>query len=812
MRPRHILAAAAAVGIAALLLFALSMRRGLNHDEHQFVAGAALLAREGLLPYRDFAWFHMPTLLFLYAALFRLSDQLLLTARALSVAGAAASGALLLGVALRAPRSAPPASARAAVSPALRLGIGALVLLLLITSAAYLHAAGRAWNHDLPIALALAATLALVRAPGQREMGRALVWSALAGLLLGLAVGIRLTFAPLALPFAIAPWLWPGGTRRRLAVVAALGGGMLVGLAPTLYSLLLAPDAFFFGNLRYAQLNTLYYRALAAQGAGQLGGLTLPAKLLDAGRFLLQPANLPLLLFAALALWRSRAAWLGRPGSRRAEGEPPARELRLWLLLLPFLLVGALAPTPMQMQYVYVLFPFLALGLLWALRHDARPGALLPWLAGAALITTALALPRYAEGLAILPNPAAWTPRKVHTRGALMTQLATSSPNSGTAQAGGPPTILTLAPIDPLEGGARIDPRLATGPFGWRVAPFVDAETRARYGLFGPEELAVELESNPPRALFSGLQDGDADAEAQLVAWAVDHAYTAAPMPDEGVLHLSPLARWPQQGATVRLAAHTLPNSPLQPGASAPFELYLASDGPTASNLNLLVRATNFAGAELLHDDGWPFGAATSAWQANTLWRDGHTLRLPADAAPGLVRVEALLYDPQAGAAAAPTTVGWLQIAPASPPAAPPATFGNALALLAVDAPATAQPGQNLEIALTWQVVQTPVAPLTLFAHLVPGDSAQGNSAQGDSAPAAQADAPPLAGFAPTNLWPAGLVQADALALRLPAELAPGPYTLLLGLYDPATQQRLPVNPPAANDAFAAAAITVAAP
>jgi hypothetical protein len=42
------------------LLFGLNMRRGLNHDEHQFVGSAVLLARDGLLPYADFAYFHVP--------------------------------------------------------------------------------------------------------------------------------------------------------------------------------------------------------------------------------------------------------------------------------------------------------------------------------------------------------------------------------------------------------------------------------------------------------------------------------------------------------------------------------------------------------------------------------------------------------------------------------------------------------------------------------------------------------------------------------------------------------------------------------
>jgi hypothetical protein len=42
----------------------------LNHDEHQFMASAYMVARPGLQPYRDFAYFHMPNLVYLYSLFF----------------------------------------------------------------------------------------------------------------------------------------------------------------------------------------------------------------------------------------------------------------------------------------------------------------------------------------------------------------------------------------------------------------------------------------------------------------------------------------------------------------------------------------------------------------------------------------------------------------------------------------------------------------------------------------------------------------------------------------------------------------------
>src|SRR5262249_15816570 len=75
------------VGCALAILFLLisrAMFRRLDHDEHQFIASAALLSRRGLLPYRDYPHFPMPYLVFIYALLFKLTDHLLLAARLFS--------------------------------------------------------------------------------------------------------------------------------------------------------------------------------------------------------------------------------------------------------------------------------------------------------------------------------------------------------------------------------------------------------------------------------------------------------------------------------------------------------------------------------------------------------------------------------------------------------------------------------------------------------------------------------------------------------------------------------------------------------
>jgi hypothetical protein len=54
----------------------------------------------------------------------------------------------------------------------------------------------------------------------------------------------------------------------------------------------------------------------------------------------------------------------------------------------------------------------------------------------------------------------------------------------------------------------------------------------------------------------------------------------------------------------------------------------------------------------------------------------------------------------------------------------------------------------------------------------------------------------PAHGLIPTRVWIPGQTLKETTALQLPADLAPGEYTVVLGLYDEATMQRLAVSPP----------------
>jgi len=83
-------------------------------------------------------------------------------------------------------------------------------------------------------------------------------------------------------------------------------------------------------------------------------------------------------------------------------------------------------------------------------------------------------------------------------------------------------------------------------------------------------------------------------------------------------------------------------------------------------------------------------------------------------------------------------------------------------------------------VTLYWQTDRRIPDDYTVFLHLL------ANGTQ-----LTQADAPPSGGDWPTSAWIPGQPFADVHQFELPPELPPGPYSLRLGFYDPATDARL---------------------
>lgn len=249
-------------------------------------------------------------------------------------------------------------------------------------------------------------------------------------------------------------------------------------------------------------------------------------------------------------------------------------------------------------------------------------------------------------------------------------------------------------------------------------------------------------------------------------------------------------------GGQIRLLAYEVDPAQVAPGGTTQVTFYLQSLTEMERNYNVLVRLVARDGQEVWRGEGWPWGAPTSDWPVREVRPDGHTIALPDSIAPGLYRLLLSFYDPETLeplAAADPSgapldsperAVAMVQVGTPRPAVPLRADFGGTLALVDASIDGQPAPGEPLGLRLIWESLARTATSYTVFVHVVAADGTV----------VAQADSPPQEGFAATNLLLPRQQAEETRSVPLPAGLAPGAYAVRLGLYDPATQTRLPVS------------------
>jgi hypothetical protein len=185
----------------------------------------------------------------------------------------------------------------------------------------------------------------------------------------------------------------------------------------------------------------------------------------------------------------------------------------------------------------------------------------------------------------------------------------------------------------------------------------------------------------------------------------------------------------------------------------------------------------------------------TAWWRAGDLVRDPHALPIPATVpagryrlALGLIRAEdGLPLKTQGGVA----SVDLIEVEvedrehrywPTSPAHYQQAQFGPSVELVGYDLrEAVRAPGSPLEVTLHWRALETPDKDYYSFVHLL----------NDEQEIVAQHDGPPGEGELPALGWLPSEYLTDTHLLQLPFSLPDGVYRLGVGLYDPATGQRL---------------------
>lgn len=113
--------------------------------------------------------------------------------------------------------------------------------------------------------------------------------------------------------------------------------------------------------------------------------------------------------------------------------------------------------------------------------------------------------------------------------------------------------------------------------------------------------------------------------------------------------------------------------------------------------------------------------------------------------------------------------------------------FGDVLTLVGYDlsrVPGVFYPDQQAILTLYWRCDETLPTDLQVFAHLIDSNGQI----------VAQADGPPADASTPTSSWRPDQFFRHTFVLSAPLQMPPGPYRLLVGLYETQTLQRVPLD------------------
>ena len=460
-----------------VLLPLLALVSPINHDETQYIA-AAQLASDGFVPFRDFLYLQTPYQIYFFAPLFELFEEYGFLASRV-VTGLLGGGALVLAY----------AASRVLCVDAGRAAICCILLALCHT---FVFSVTVVRNDALP---ALLLSGAILVAAGQlartrESAGRLWAW-ALAGALLGMAAGIKISYLAPALCLAGFP-VWAALLRAvpwRKAILWSTAAtiGLTLALGPLLWFREAAPLAFDYGNFGYhAEAPLAWYAANGLEDR-----LTLFAKARDVLLTLIRgPALFALVVYV----------WLRLASVRRRDAQRP---ILLMIDVLVFAgLVATIAPTPTWRQYAMPLLPplFVGLGLVWQ-DYCEKGGSISKAIKYAFTLAAIAGLgqPVFQLWKGTMTDDA--NPLVIQAEGAFLAREAAKAGLDGPAA--------SLSPEVVLASGLPLDPTFATGPFAYRTGDMIAETDRKALRITTHSTVAEYLAQTRPDVIVTGYENFD---------------------------------------------------------------------------------------------------------------------------------------------------------------------------------------------------------------------------------------------------------------------------------------------------------------
>ncbi|MCL4535510.1 MAG: glycosyltransferase family 39 protein [Bacteroidetes bacterium] len=320
-------------------------------------------------------------------------------------------------------------------------------------------------------------------------------------------------------------------------------------------------------------------------------------------------------------------------------------------------------------------------------------------------------------------------------------------------------------PVDAPPGTYRLQ-ALVYSPAGGGPITYIESSTR------GTEVALGQVNVSPPTRAWSPL---------------------AAGLPEQEV------ARF---GQVARLLAYDLPPRSYTAGDTVPLTLRWQALEPEGRDYREMLQIVGPGGqvvGELTKppvDGTFPI----SRWQPGQLVRDMQDVRLPRSLPGGEYTIRLGLVPAEGEAGPVGTaTLGKVEVQARAASFEVPAmqherhaVLGEAAELLGYDLePAEAGGGESLRLTLYWRALGDVEESYKVFVHLVGPDGQL----------LAQHDSFPCNDRCPTQQWMKGEVLCDEHRITLKPVTPPGSYTLLAGMYDPQSGQRLPSEGEAARGA-----------
>jgi 4-amino-4-deoxy-L-arabinose transferase-like glycosyltransferase len=466
------------LGVLCLGMFSHVMTTPVGPDEQMYITASTLVQKNVL--YKDFAFAQMPYLPIFYGLLYKLTgiSYYLLSGRLISFFFIVISIVLIYLLAYRLSKD--------------RL-FSLCALFLFALNRITLYIAGYSWNAVIPVALSLAGLYVFMRSVFETRAKQIGIFCS--GFFLALAVGIKLYYAVILLPFFVVSLLYPASLRlkkRIIHVLLPLVSGIALGLLPALYYLIKDAYSFIFNN---------FSLHIAARNWYSITGYTESMDIISKIKYLIivlcyYPTNTALCIgsfFIFFAIAKGIKAGNGQFLKQLLQ-----RDSLLLTLMVFLTLVTVAFMKPLQFSYFALPFPFIIamLACLFAAipaKEKDRVRLIFIYL---------VALYFILSGGSLIKDSINLTDRN-HWAGIYVHRVAENIRESIGPVPGG--KIATLAPLYIVESGLPIYNELATGPFLYRFGDYIPEDTRKRIVLTSPQGLNELFKKETPRAILVGF-------------------------------------------------------------------------------------------------------------------------------------------------------------------------------------------------------------------------------------------------------------------------------------------------------------------